>query len=71
MDTLWTILLQALAPNPVDVAAGSPLFLAFMFVVTLGGIFLVSMFAGVVVNPRKSAPLTFSAADKIIILAED
>jgi voltage-gated potassium channel Kch len=50
MDTLWTILLQALAPNPVDVAAGPPLFLAFMFVVTLGGIFLVSLFIGVLTN---------------------
>jgi ion channel POLLUX/CASTOR len=50
MDTLWTILLQALAPNPVDVSAGPPLFLAFMFVVTLGGIFLVSLFIGVLTN---------------------
>jgi ion channel POLLUX/CASTOR len=49
-DTLWTILLQALAPNPVDVSAGPPLFLAFMFVVTLGGIFLVSLFIGVLTN---------------------
>jgi hypothetical protein len=68
-DTLWTIVLQAVAPNPIDVSAGPPL-LAFMFVVALGGIFLVSLSAGVVVNLRKSAPCTFSTADIIIVLAE-
>lgn len=54
MDTLWTIVLQALAPNPIDVNAGPSLFLAFMFVVTLGGIFLVSLFIGVLTNDLDS-----------------
>lgn len=53
-ETLWTIMLQALAPNPVDLSAGPPLFLGFMFVVTLGGIFLVSLFIGVLTNDLDS-----------------
>ena len=44
---LWTNLLQALAPNPVDASAGSWKFLLSMLVTTLGGIFLVSIFIGV------------------------
>jgi voltage-gated potassium channel Kch len=44
---LWTNLLQALAPNPVDASAGSWKFLLSMLVTTLAGIFLVSIFIGV------------------------
>lgn len=44
---LWTNLLQALAPNPVDVSAGPWLFLLSMLITTLGGIFFVSIFIGV------------------------
>ena len=44
---LWTMLLQALAPNPVDVNAGPLGFLAAMLVITLGGIFMVSVFIGI------------------------
>jgi voltage-gated potassium channel Kch len=44
---LWTMLLQALAPNPVDVNAGPFGFLAAMLVITLAGIFMVSIFIGI------------------------
>ena len=44
---LWTNLLQALAPNPVDPSIGSWTFLASLLVITLGGIFVVSIFIGV------------------------
>ena len=44
---LWTMLLQALAPNPVDVNAGPLGFLAAMLVITLAGIFMVSIFIGI------------------------
>ena len=44
---VWTMLLQALAPNPVDVNAGPLGFLAAMLVITLGGIFMVSIFIGI------------------------
>ncbi len=47
LTLLWTNLLQALAPNPVDASAGSWKFLLSMLVTTLGGIFLVSIFIGV------------------------
>jgi voltage-gated potassium channel Kch len=46
----WTMLLQALAPNPVDVNAGPWRFLMAMLVITLGGIFMVSIFIGVVTS---------------------
>ncbi len=44
---LWTMLLQALAPNPVDVNAGPFGFLMAMLVITLAGIFMVSIFIGI------------------------
>jgi ion channel POLLUX/CASTOR len=44
---VWTMLLQALAPNPVDVKAGPVGFLAAMLVITLAGIFMVSIFIGI------------------------
>jgi len=44
---VWTMLLQALAPNPVDVNAGPVGFLAAMLVITLAGIFMVSIFIGI------------------------
>ena len=44
---LWTNMLQALAPNPVDASMGSWQFLLSMLVTTLGGIFMVSIFIGV------------------------
>ncbi len=46
----WTMLLQALAPNPVDVNAGPWRFLLAMLVITLGGIFMVSIFIGIVTS---------------------
>ena len=46
----WTMLLQALAPNPVDVNAGPWRFLMAMLVITLGGIFMVSIFIGIVTS---------------------
>lgn len=46
-EILWTNLLQALAPNPVDVHAGPWAFLLTMLITTLGGIFVVSIFIGV------------------------
>ena len=45
---IWTILLQALAPNPVDASAGPVGFLAVMLVITLVGIFMVSIFIGII-----------------------
>ncbi|MGD0005201.1 MAG: potassium transporter TrkA, partial [Anaerolineaceae bacterium] len=47
MAVLWTMLLQALAPNPVDANAYPLGFLAAMLVITLGGIFMVSVFIGI------------------------
>lgn len=49
-ETLWTMVLQALAPNPIDVNSAPPLFLGLMFVITLGGIFIVSLFIGVLTS---------------------
>jgi len=46
----WTMLLQALAPNPVDVNAGPLPFLLAMLVITLLGLFMVSIFIGIVTN---------------------
>jgi voltage-gated potassium channel Kch len=45
---LWTMVLQALAPNPVDVSAGPWPFLCVMLLITLLGIFMVSIFIGTV-----------------------
>ncbi len=44
---LWTMLLQALAPNPVDANAYPLGFLAAILVITLGGVFMVSVFIGI------------------------
>ena len=46
----WTMLLQALAPNPVDVNAGPWPFLLAMLVITLLGLFMVSIFIGIITN---------------------
>jgi voltage-gated potassium channel Kch len=46
----WTMLLQALAPNPVDVSAGPWRFLLAMLFITLGGIFMVSIFIGIITS---------------------
>jgi ion channel POLLUX/CASTOR len=43
---IWTMLLQALAPNPVDVGAGPLPFLIAMLFITLTGLFGVSVFIG-------------------------
>lgn len=50
----WTMLLQALAPNPVDVNAGPWRFLLAMLVITLGGIFMVSILIGIVTSSLES-----------------
>ena len=47
---LWDILYQTLTPNPVDPLAGSPVFLGAMFFATLGSLFLVSIFIGILTN---------------------
>jgi len=46
----WDMLLQALAPNPVDISVGPWPFLLAMLVITLGGIFMVSVFIGITTN---------------------
>jgi voltage-gated potassium channel Kch len=48
-DVFWNILSQALTPNPVD--AANPLqYLIVMFVVTVGSLFMVSAFIGILNN---------------------
>ncbi len=47
---LWDIFYQTLTPNPVDPQAGSPVFLGAMFFATLGSLFLVSIFIGILTN---------------------
>ena len=49
-DILWDILYQTLTPNPVDPKAGSILFLGGMLVSTVGSLFLVSIFIGILTN---------------------
>ena len=46
-EMLWTMLMQALAPNPVNFT-GPSIFLAAMLLVTLMGIFMVSIFIGII-----------------------
>jgi len=46
-ETLWTMLMQALAPNPVSFG-GSWEFLLAMLIITLLGIFMVSIFIGII-----------------------
>jgi ion channel POLLUX/CASTOR len=48
MEIFWTMLLQALAPNPVDVNAGPWPFLLAMLLITLLGLFMVSVFIGII-----------------------
>ena len=43
----YTILLQALVPNPVDPKSGSWVFLIAMLIITLGGLFMFSIFIGI------------------------
>jgi voltage-gated potassium channel Kch len=43
----YTVLLQALVPNPVDPKSGSWAFLIVMLVVTVGGLFIFSIFIGI------------------------
>jgi voltage-gated potassium channel Kch len=48
-DVFWNIMSQALTPNPVD--ANNPLqYLAVMFVVTIGSLFMVSILIGILNN---------------------
>ena len=48
-DVFWNIMSQALTPNPVD--AANPLqYLAVMFVVTIGSLFMVSILIGILNN---------------------
>jgi len=48
-DVFWNIMSQALTPNPVD--AGNPYaYLAVMFVVTIGSLFMVSILIGILNN---------------------
>ncbi len=46
----WVMLLQALAPNPVDLSLGPWPFLLLMLLITLIGIFMVSIFIGIITN---------------------
>lgn len=48
LTVFWTMLLQALAPNPVDVNLGPWQFLLVMLLITLMGIFMVSIFIGII-----------------------
>ncbi len=59
LAVLWTLLLQALAPNPVEVSAGPWSFLLAMLFITLGGIFMVSIFIGI---------LTTGIEDRVLAL---
>ena len=47
---LWDILYQTLTPNPVDPASGSNTFLYTMLFSTIGNLFLVSVFIGILTN---------------------
>jgi ion channel POLLUX/CASTOR len=48
-DVFWNIMSQALTPNPVD--SGNPFsYLAVMFVVTVGSLFMVSILIGILSN---------------------
>src|SRR5512135_552170 len=52
-DVFWNILSQALTPNPVD--AANPLqYLAVMFVITVGSLFMVSILIGILSNEIES-----------------
>jgi Trk K+ transport system NAD-binding subunit len=51
---VWTMLLQALAPNPVDVKAGPVGFLIAMLLITLIGLFMVSIFIGILTTAIES-----------------
>jgi voltage-gated potassium channel Kch len=46
-EMLWTMLMQALAPNPVSFS-GPAIFLAAMLLITLLGLFMVSIFIGII-----------------------
>jgi voltage-gated potassium channel Kch len=59
LAVLWTFLLQALAPNPVEVSAGPWPFLLAMLFITLGSIFMVSILIGI---------LTTSIEERILAL---
>lgn len=48
-DVFWNIMSQALTPNPVD-AANPIQYLAVMFVVTIGSLFMVSILIGILSN---------------------
>jgi voltage-gated potassium channel Kch len=50
LDILWDIMYQTLTPNPVDPKAGSTLFLGGMLFSTVGSLFLVSIFIGILTN---------------------
>jgi voltage-gated potassium channel Kch len=52
-DVFWNILSQALTPNPVD-AANPMQYLAVMFVVTIGSLFMVSILIGILSNEIES-----------------
>ncbi len=43
----YTVLLQALVPNPVDPKSGPWLYLIMMLVITVGGLFIFSIFIGI------------------------
>ncbi len=47
---LWDILYQTLTPNPVDPTSGSNTFLYTMLFSTIGNLFLVSVFIGILTN---------------------
>ena len=49
-DILWNILYQTLTPNPVDPTSGSGLYLGAMLFSTVGSLFLVSIFIGILTN---------------------
>jgi voltage-gated potassium channel Kch len=49
-DILWDILYQTLTPNPVDPKSGSSMFLGGMLFSTVGSLFLVSIFIGILTN---------------------
>ncbi len=49
-EIIWNILFQTLTPNPVDVNAGSSVFLGAMLFITFASIFMVSIFIGILTN---------------------
>jgi voltage-gated potassium channel Kch len=52
-DVFWNIMSQALTPNPVD-AANPTQYLAVMFAVTIGSLFMVSILIGILSNEIES-----------------